>query len=213
MIVLVYSHDVISTESERKPLKKQLVWLTSEFLREHVAVNSRYITAVFSNMANHNFNCFVNFSINDWKENVQSLNNSPFWEETQSFICFCQLTVNETVFLPLLANAVNSGYDRGERVPCQVNLLARTVFENICFPSFLRKVTSISRQNWFCEEIPSSQNSDKAASFSAVVVNKNIAWSVWKSTTVNHFAKITLFTHHEVFSYLQNHQLWDILVF
>ena len=25
--------------------------------------------------------------------------------------------------------------------------------------------------------------------------------------------KITLFTHHEVFSYLKNHQLWDILVF
>ena len=25
--------------------------------------------------------------------------------------------------------------------------------------------------------------------------------------------KITLLTHHEVFSYLQNHQLWDILVF
>ena len=25
--------------------------------------------------------------------------------------------------------------------------------------------------------------------------------------------KITLFTHREVFSYLQNHQLWDILVF
>ena len=30
-------------------------------------------------------------------------------------ICFFQLTVNETVFLSLLANAVNSGYDRGER--------------------------------------------------------------------------------------------------
>ena len=51
-------------------------------------------------------------------------------------------------------------------------------FENICFPSFLRKLTSISRQNWSCEEIPSSQNSDKAASFSAVVVNKNIASNV-----------------------------------
>ena len=71
--------------------------------------------AVFSNMANHNFNFFVSFSINDWKENVESLNNSPFWEETQSFICFCQLTVNETVFLSLLANAVNNGYDRVER--------------------------------------------------------------------------------------------------
>ena len=176
---------MISTESDRKPLKKRLVWLTSEFLREHVAVNSRCITTVFSNMANHSFNCFVNFSINDWKENVESLNNSPFWEETQSFICFCQLTVNETVFLSLLANAVNSGYDRGERVPCHVNLLARTVFENICFPFFLRELTSISRQNWFCEEIPSSQNSDKAASLSSVVVNKNIASSVWKSTTVN----------------------------
>ena len=73
-------------------------------------------------------------------------------------------------------------------VPCHVNLLARTVFENICFPFFLRKLTSISRQNWSCEEIPSSQNSDKTAPFSAVVVNKNIASSVWKSTTVNHFA-------------------------
>ena len=146
-------------------------------------------------MANHSLNCFVNFSINDWKENVESLNNSPFWEETQSFICFCQLTVNETVFLSLLANAVNSGYDRGERVLCQVNLLARTVFENICFPSFLRKVTSISRQNCFCEEIPSSQNSDKAASLSSMVVNKNIAWSVCKSTTVNHFAIKSLCLH------------------
>ena len=75
-------------------------------------------------------------------------------------------------------------------VPCHVNLLARTVFENICFPFFLRKLTSISRQNWSCEEILSSQNSDKAApfSFSALVVNKNIASSVWKSNTVNHFA-------------------------
>ena len=82
--------------------------------------------------------------------------------------------MNETVFLSLLANAVNSGYDRGERVLCQVNSLARTVFENICFPSFLRKVTSISRQNCFCEEIPSSQNSDKAASLSSMVVNKNM---------------------------------------
>ena len=25
--------------------------------------------------------------------------------------------------------------------------------------------------------------------------------------------KITLFKHHEVISYVQNHQLWDILVF
>ena len=56
------------------------------------------------------------------------------------------------------------------------------------FLFFLRKLTSISRQNWSCEEIPSSENRDKAASFSIVVVNENIASSVWKSTTVNHFA-------------------------
>ena len=62
-------------------------------------------------------------------------------------------------------------------VPCHVNLLACAVFKNICVPFFLHKLTSISRQNWSCEEIPSSQNSDKAASFSSVVVNKNIASS------------------------------------
>ena len=78
-------------------------------------MHNSWIFTVFSNMANHSFHFFASFSINDWKENVESLNNSPFWEETQSFICFCQLTVNETVFLSLLANAVNSGYDRGER--------------------------------------------------------------------------------------------------
>ena len=55
-------------------------------------------------------------------------------------------------------------------VLCHVNLLVRTVFATICFPFFRHKVTSISRQNWSCEEIPSSQNSDKAALFSSVVV-------------------------------------------
>ena len=85
----------------------------------------------------------------------------------------------------MLSTASYSGYDRGElclsAVQCsagQCFLVAPTVFENICFPFFHRKLTSICRQNWSCEEIPSSQNSDKAASFSAVVVNKNIAWSV-----------------------------------
>ena len=73
-------------------------------------------------------------------------------------------------------------------VPCHVNLLACTVFKNICFSFFLHKLTSISRRNWSCKEIPSSQNSDKAASFSSVMVNKNIASSVYRSTTVNHFA-------------------------
>ena len=100
-------------------------------------------------------------------------------------------------------------------IPCHVNLLARTFFENICFPFFLHKLTSISRQNWSCEEIPSSQNSDKVASFSSVVVNKNIASHIWKATTVNHVTikSRCLNTMKSLFSYLQNHQLWDILVF
>ena len=103
----------------KETMKKRLVWLKGEFLREHVAVNSRCITTVFSNMANHSFNCFVNFSINDWKENVESLNNSAFWEETQSFIAsvnspwmrqFCRFlqmlltatTIEVSVFLAML---------------------------------------------------------------------------------------------------------------
>ena len=79
-------------------------------------------------------------------------------------------------------------------VPCLVNLLARTVFENIFFPFFSVNWLHF-RENCSCEEIPSSQNSDKAASFTAVVVNKNIASSVWKSTTVNHFGMKTRCLH------------------
>ena len=83
----------MSTESERKPLKKKrLVWFRGEFMREHVAVNSRCTIIQLdlysiSNMANHSFIFVVGFRINDWKENVGSLNNSSFWEETQSFLC------------------------------------------------------------------------------------------------------------------------------
>ena len=36
---------------------------------------------------------------------------------------------------------------------------------------FLHKLTSIYRQNWSCEKIPKSQNSDKATWFSSVLVN------------------------------------------
>ena len=66
-------------------------------------------------------------------------------------------------------------------VLCLVNLLARTIFKNL--PSFfLHKLSSIYRQNWSCEKIPKSQNSDKAASFSSVVVNiassvQNVSYS------------------------------------
>ena len=167
---------MISTESERKPWKKRLVWLTGEFMREHAVVNSR-CTTVGSLQYFQTWLIivliFVSFSINDWKENVKSLNNSPFWEETQSFIFFCHLTANETAFLSLLVNAVITAATIEVSVvylqcsvPCQVNLMARTVFENIRFPFFLHKlISTISRQIWSCEEIPSSQNSDKAACF------------------------------------------------
>ena len=48
--------------------------------------------------------------------------------------------------------------------------------------SFLHKLTSIYRQNWSCEKIPKSQNSDKATSFSSVLVNiassvQNVSYS------------------------------------
>ena len=40
-------------------------------------------------------------------------------------------------------------------------------------------------QNWSCEKIPNPRNSDKATSFSSVVVN--IASSVQKVSYSNHF--------------------------
>ena len=61
-------------------------------------------------------------------------------------------------------------------LPCS---LTRTCnFRQYLPSSFLHKLTSIYRQNWSCEKIPKSQNSDKATSFSSVVVN--IASSVQK---------------------------------
>ena len=151
-------------------------------MREHVTVNRRWTTVgslqYFQTWQIIVLIFFVSFSINDWKENVESLNNSPFWEETQSFIFFCQLTVNETVFfcrfLQMLSTAatieVSDVYLQCS-VPCHVNSLARTVFENICFPFYLHKLTSIFRQSWSCEEIPKLSQVHKtvtiAASFSS----------------------------------------------
>ena len=95
------------------------------------------------------------------------------------------------IFLSLLTNAVNSGYDRGDRCLSAVffalvNLLASTIFEIICIPFFFfYKVSSIYRQNWSCKEITSSQNSDKAASFSSVVVK--LLRVCKHSATVDHF--------------------------
>ena len=63
------------------------------------------------------------------------------------------------------------------KVLCPVYLLARTVFENICLPLFsINQLLSIGKIG--LARIPKSQNSDKATSFSSVVVN--IASSVQK---------------------------------
>ena len=91
--------------------------------------------------------------------------------------------MNEKVFfVAFLANAVNSGYDQCERClsPKFFALLTcwHIQFQKYLPSSFLHKLTSIYRQNWSCEKIPKSQNSEKATSFSSVVVN--IASSVQK---------------------------------
>ena len=121
-------------------------------------------------------------------------------------------------FSSLLANAVNS---TGLRLRwalficcglCHVNLLARTVFEIICFPFFIHKFYF-----YFYTKLVLWGNPEFTKQLQSGLVflcsGKNIALSVWKSTTVNHFTIITLFKHDEVFAYLQNHRHWDILVF
>ena len=89
--------------------------------------------------------------------------------------------------LSLLANAVNSGYDQGERCLSPMffalfKLAGTYNFWKYLPSSFLHKLTSIYRQNWSCEKIPKSQNSDKATSFSSVLVNiassvQNVSYS------------------------------------
>ena len=131
-------------------------------------------------MANHSFNFFVSFWITLLSEKKHralfASVNSP-WMRKFFFCRYLQMLVCQPSLRSRWALFICS-------VLCHVNLLARTVFEIISFPFFLLKLISISRQNWSCEEIPSSQNSSKEASFPSV---KNIPSSVWKSTTVNHY--------------------------
>ena len=99
--------------------------------------------------------------------------------------------MNEKVFLAFLANEVNSGHDRGE---CCLSALFfdlltcwQVQFSKIfAFLFFLHKLTSICRQNWSCEEIPSSQNSDKAASLILPGSGKHERMYK-KSATITHF--------------------------
>ena len=94
------------------------------------------------------------------------------------------------IFLSLLTNAVNSGYDRGDRCLSAVFFALLTCWQVqflklFAFLFFFYKVSSIYRQNWSRKEITSSQNSDKAASFSSVVVK--LLRVCKHSATVNHF--------------------------
>ena len=103
---------------------------------------------------NSTVSLLVSFSINDCKENVQSLNNSPFWEETEFYLLLSTHREWDSFFVASCKCCQQRLRSRWAlfylqcSVLCHVNLLARTVFENICFSFFLQKLTSISRQNW-----------------------------------------------------------------
>ena len=90
-------------------------------------------------------------------------------------------------------------------VLCYVNLLARTVFESICFPFFSINQLLFLDNISFARKPRVYKTLTKRPRFSG----KNIASSVWKSTTDSKHLTI----NHVIFSYLQNHEHWDILVF
>ena len=106
----------IGKETMKKASNLIHAWIHEWTCSRKQQMHNSWIFTVFSNMANHSLNFFVSFSINDWKENVKSWNNSPFWEDTHSLWFASVRTHREwDSFLSLLADAVNSGYDRGER--------------------------------------------------------------------------------------------------
>ena len=85
IIVLVYTQEVISTKSERKPLKST-IWLTDQ------------ITRKFKNRSLQNFQTwqFTSLSFRKQQRNglngtAKSLNCFLTWEEKWSFVVFCWL--------------------------------------------------------------------------------------------------------------------------
>ena len=89
-------------------------------MREHEAVNSGCAKVVhLSNMANDSFNIFVSsflsFDINGLKENAENLNYYPILRGKVELYLFLSTHRERESFLFLLANAVKSGYDQGER--------------------------------------------------------------------------------------------------
>ena len=96
------------------------------------------------------------------------------------------------LLLLLLANAFNSGHDRGE---CCLSALFFALFKtcwHVRFSKifaflFLHKLTSIYWQNLSCEEIPSSLNSDKAASLILLSYSKSLHNKSRRSNTMKSF--------------------------
>ena len=127
-------------------------------------------------MVNDSFNLFVSifvsFSINGLKEIAENLNYHLILRRKVELYLFLSTHNSESFFVVSCKCCQQRLRSRWalfiSKVLCLVNLLTRTIFENICLFFFLHKFTSIYRQNWSGEKIPKSQNSDKAASFSPV---------------------------------------------
>ena len=98
------------------------------------------------------------------------------------------------LLLLLLAkiNAFNSGHDRGERCLSAVFFASfktcwHVRFSKIFVFLFLQKLTSIYWQNLSSEKIPSSLNSDKAASLILLSYSKSLHNKSRRSNTMKSF--------------------------
>ena len=107
----------------KETIKKRLVWLTGEFMREHEAVNSgcakvrslQYLQTWQMIVLIFFVSSFVSLSINGLKENTETLNYYPILRRKVELYLFLSTHREWDSSLSLLANAVNSGCDQGER--------------------------------------------------------------------------------------------------
>ena len=149
-IVLVYTHKVISTESNetiKKTISLMHGWIHARTCSCKQQMPNSWIFTVFSNMENPSFNFFVSFNINDWKESVESLNNSLIWEDTELYLLLSTHREWESFFVTSCKCCQQWLRLRWVLFICSALFLATTVFGNSCFPFFLHKLTFISRQN------------------------------------------------------------------
>ena len=151
-------------------------------MRERVAVNSRCPTVgssqYFQTWKILVLIFFVSFNINDWKESVESLNNSLIWEDTELYLLLSTHREWESFFVTSCKCCQQWLRLRWVLFICSTLFLATTVFGNSCFPFFLHKLTFISRQNGLGRKSRVHKTVTVSLFFS-IVVNKNIASSVW----------------------------------